>query len=78
MPGLSGRALVEELATRRSRFKVIFVSGYTDDEIIRRGLLDPGVEFLEKPFTANALARRVREVLDSPSRGRWPPEAPAS
>jgi len=74
MPGLSGRALVEELASTHRRFKVLFVSGYTDDEIIRRGLLDPRVEFLEKPFTVNSFAQRVREVLDSPSRGRWPPE----
>jgi FixJ family two-component response regulator len=44
--------------------KVLFVSGYTDDTIAHQGQLDPGVEFLQKPFTADALTRRVREVLD--------------
>jgi PAS domain S-box-containing protein len=72
MPGVTGRALVEQLAVGRPRFKVIFMSGYTDDEIMRRGLLEHGVEFLEKPFSVDALARTVREVLDDADRGRWP------
>jgi PAS domain S-box-containing protein len=74
MPGVTGRALVEQLARGRPRFKVLFMSGYTDDEIMRRGLLEHGVEFLEKPFTVDALARTVREVLDGADRGRWPGE----
>lgn len=47
------------------KVKVLFTSGYTDDVIVRRGLLQRGGAFLEKPFTPSLLARRVREVLDS-------------
>jgi hypothetical protein len=43
----------------------LFISGYTDDDVLRRGLLHDGAPFLQKPFTADALALRVREVLDS-------------
>jgi len=64
MPGSSGPKLFERLAKRCPRLKVLYVSGYTDDAIVHQGQLEPGVEFLEKPFTADALNRRVREVLD--------------
>ena len=64
MPGSSGPTLFERLARQRPDLKVLYVSGYTDDIIVHQGQLDPGVEFLQKPFTADALNRRVREVLD--------------
>ena len=64
MPGSSGPALYERLARQRPDLKVLYVSGYTDDTIAHQGQLDPGVEFLQKPFAADVLHRRVREVLD--------------
>ena len=65
MPRMSGRALAETLGEMRPEMKVLFMSGYTDDAIIRHGVLEEGVAFLEKPFTAAALARKVRAVLDA-------------
>jgi PAS domain S-box-containing protein len=64
MPQMNGRELAERLAAVRPGVAVLFMSGYTDDEIIRRGLLDPDMAFLQKPFTAHALARAVRDMLD--------------
>ena len=63
MPNLSGRELAERLATRQPTMRVLFMSGYTDDAIVRHGIL-AGMTFLEKPFAPEALARKVREVLD--------------
>ena len=64
MPGSSGPTLFARLAQLRPDLRVLYVSGYTDDEIVHRGQLDPGIEFLQKPFTAADLGRRVREVID--------------
>ncbi len=64
MPGSSGPTLFERLARHRPDLKVLYVSGYTDDTIVHQGQLGTGVEFLQKPFTADALNRKVREVLD--------------
>jgi PAS domain S-box-containing protein len=64
MPDMSGRQLADELLAKRADLKVLFISGYTDESIASHGVLDPGVELLEKPFTADELARRVRAVLD--------------
>jgi DNA-binding NtrC family response regulator len=64
MPGSSGPQLFKRLAQQRPELKVLYMSGYTDDTIVHQGQLDPRVEFLQKPFTADALHRRVRSVLD--------------
>jgi PAS domain S-box-containing protein len=65
MPGGSGRELARRLAQSRPETRVLYVSGYTDDAIVHHGMLEPGLKFLQKPFTPAALARKVREVLDS-------------
>jgi CheY-like chemotaxis protein len=65
MPVLNGRELSERLAADRPEIRVLFMSGYTDDDIVRRGLLQPGAPFLQKPFVPADLSRKVRDVLDS-------------
>jgi CheY-like chemotaxis protein len=65
MPGLSGRALAERIAAERPGTRVMFMSGYTDDEIFRRGLAVPGAVFLAKPFTRDELLDAVRTALGS-------------
>ena len=63
MPGMSGHDLAMELAKTRPQTKVLYVSGYADESIVLPGALEHGVAFLQKPFTAVALARKVRELL---------------
>jgi CheY-like chemotaxis protein len=63
MPDGGGRALAEQLLAQRPGLRVLFMSGYTDDAIVKRGVLKAGVAFLQKPLTAKLLAARVREVL---------------
>ena len=65
MPQMSGRQLVESLKEVREDFKVLFMSGYTDDAIVHHGVLEKGVNFIQKPFSIERLARKVREVLDN-------------
>jgi CheY-like chemotaxis protein len=65
MPGMSGRDLISRLEAARPGIKALFVSGYTDNVIVHRGVLDSNVAFLQKPFSADGLARKVREVIDS-------------
>jgi PAS domain S-box-containing protein len=67
MPGMDGRTLAEQFKETRPGMKVLYTSGYTDDAIVRHGVLDPGTAFVSKPFTAADLLRKVREVLDSKS-----------
>jgi two-component system cell cycle sensor histidine kinase/response regulator CckA len=64
MPGQNGRELAESIKTLRPGIPVLFTSGYTDGEIERRGLLDPGAAFIQKPLTPAALVRALRELLD--------------
>ncbi|NJM07467.1 PAS domain S-box protein, partial [Candidatus Gracilibacteria bacterium] len=64
MPRRSGRALAEELTKRKPDLKVLYISGYTDNAISSQGWLDPGTNLLHKPFSAAALAQKVREVLE--------------
>jgi len=66
MPGMSGRQLAEVLASTHPDMKVLFMSGYTDDSTLQHGVLNPGTAFLQKPFTPAALARKIRDLLDSP------------
>ena len=68
LPGLSGRELAAQLAIHRPAVKVLYISGTADDAIGRHQVLAPGTEFLQKPFALDQLVRKVRKVLDSPSR----------
>jgi PAS domain S-box-containing protein len=64
MPRLSGRELASQIATARRDLKVLYISGYTDDSIFRHGVLEGGMEFLQKPFNLRTLAQKIREILD--------------
>jgi two-component system, cell cycle sensor histidine kinase and response regulator CckA len=64
MPQMGGKVMAEWLKTTHPNLKILFTSGYTDDTITHHGVLDPGVEFLPKPYTPSTLARKVRELLD--------------
>jgi CheY-like chemotaxis protein len=63
MPQLGGRELAEKLFVTRPEMRVLYMSGYTDDAIVHHGVVDGRASFLEKPFTSDALARKIREVL---------------
>ncbi|MDD5761361.1 MAG: PAS domain S-box protein [bacterium] len=64
MPGMGGRQLATRLAAGRPGVKVLFMSGYTEDAISHEGVLEAGLSFIQKPFTSDALLRKVREILD--------------
>jgi two-component system cell cycle sensor histidine kinase/response regulator CckA len=68
MPELGGRQLARQLGEQWPDLPVVFMSGYTDDDVARRGLLDPGVPFLEKPLSPNALTQKMRQVLEGAPR----------
>ncbi len=64
MPEMSGKDLLDHLAATHPDLRVLYMSGYSDDVIAHRGVIDEGVNFIQKPFAVQALAARVREVLD--------------
>jgi CheY-like chemotaxis protein len=66
MPELGGRRLADQLIALRPEVKVLYTSGYTDDAVVRHGVLNSGIAYLQKPFTPDALARKLRDVLDAP------------
>jgi two-component system cell cycle sensor histidine kinase/response regulator CckA len=68
MPEMSGRELADRLASQHPEMKVLYMSGYTDDVIVHHGVLDEGMAFIQKPFAAEVLARKVREVLGDPGK----------
>jgi CheY-like chemotaxis protein len=67
MPEISGPELVRQIAPIRPGTNVLYISGYTDEAIVHHGIPESGAAFLQKPFLPDALARKVREVLDSRS-----------
>lgn len=67
MPGMDGRELARRVTLGRGSCRVLYMSGYTDDTIARHGALEPGLAFIYKPFTMEALTSKVREVLDGPA-----------
>jgi two-component system NtrC family sensor kinase len=62
--GMNGRELADQIKRRRSDIKILYMTGYTRNAIIHHGRLDPDIDLLTKPFTADALTRKVRRVLD--------------
>jgi len=65
MPGMDGRELVEAARSRRPSLKVLYISGYNDDAVIRHGVMHAEVNILEKPFAGHSLATKVRQILDA-------------
>lgn len=65
LPGMNGRVLAEQVRAARPAARVLFMSGYTDDVILRHGVLEEGVAFVGKPFSREALLNKVREVLEA-------------
>jgi DNA-binding response OmpR family regulator len=70
LPDGSGREVARQVLGSRPSVRVLYMSGYTEDAIVHHGVLEPGLSFIQKPFTADALVRRIREVLvaDRPPR----------
>ncbi len=67
MPKMGGRELVEKLEKMHPKTRVLYMSGYTDDSIVRHGILEPRIAFIQKPFSPADLAGKVRQILDSGS-----------
>jgi CheY-like chemotaxis protein len=65
MPGLNGRVLAEQIRALRPEVRVLYMSGYAEDLITHRGVLEPGLAFLPKPFSAHLLLEKIQQVLES-------------
>lgn len=65
MPKMNGRELASTIVERRPQTAVLYMSGYSEDLVVHRGIVDPGIHFIEKSFSTQTLVRKVREVLDS-------------
>jgi signal transduction histidine kinase/CheY-like chemotaxis protein len=65
MPYMNGKALAEQLTTKRTDLKVLYISGHIDSMITQHGILEDNVEFLQKPFTADSLSHKIRSVFDN-------------
>jgi len=63
MPGIGGKALAEQLQARLPDLKVLYISGYPDEAVVHHGMLDEGIAFLQKPFSATAIIQKVQEIL---------------
>ncbi len=72
MPGMSGRTLADKLRAESPAIKVLYLSGYTDDAVLRHGILPSDTHFLQKPFALHDLATKVRHILDAPQASRLP------
>ena len=66
LPGMSGRDLAKRLLIERPDLRVLYTSGYTDETIAHHGVLEPGMTFIQKPFTPTELLVKVRNLLDAP------------
>ena len=66
MPTMSGRELAERVRATRPDIRVVYMSGYTDDTVVRNGIIDANVAFIQKPFSPELIRRKIREVLEEP------------
>ena len=64
MPGMSGKELAGNMTRKHRDMKVIYISGYTNNEIVHHGVLEKGINFIQKPFNIDSLLAKVRKVLD--------------
>jgi len=75
MPGMGGRAAAQKILAHHPEARVLYLSGYTDDAVVRHGVVEARDAFLQKPFTPVTLARKVRDVLDAPASGKPAPRS---